>query len=438
MESIINFLTEGIFSLPGWFVVVFTITFVSLVFFLISNFSLKEKMKEKLGEKDKIINELKNSNSKCEDEFKSILKRCNDYKTYGLYIKRFSGFFREIIKNNEMEEENFLNMLYNIVNTVFTDILSVSIVKEINNEFFVTEKCIGSNEVTKSNYVMEKHKSNDTIDGFEINGLNKTAVDFINLNKSFFQKKYENEDLNTLFIYASSFNHSYHDTKNYLFFSFEEEKNPVKPEISVFFDIIISFYYLRKKYISIQDNFERKLIISMIKILELYDPFIKGHSENVSRYASLLSEEIEISDEDKIKLYWSSMVHDIGKIMVPSTILRKAGRYTSSEFEILKKHPEWGAEILSSSQELDEIALFIRHHHERWDGRGYPDGLSGEDIPLISRIIHIADSFDNLTSNRSLRKGLTKIQAIEEMKELSGTLFDPELLDIFVKKISVA
>ena len=172
--------------------------------------------------------------------------------------------------------------------------------------------------------------------------------------------------------------------------------------------------------------------------MELYDPFIKGHSENVSRYASLLSEEIEISDEDKIKLYWSSMVHDIGKIMVPSTILRKAGRYTSSEFEILKKHPEWGAEILSSSQELDEIALFIRHHHERWDGRGYPDGLSGEDIPLISRIIHIADSFDNLTSNRSLRKGLTKIQAIEEMKELSGTLFDPELLDIFVKKISVA
>ncbi|HPO27701.1 MAG TPA: HD-GYP domain-containing protein, partial [Petrotogaceae bacterium] len=135
-------------------------------------------------------------------------------------------------------------------------------------------------------------------------------------------------------------------------------------------------------------------------------------------------------------LYWSGLLHDIGKILVSPDIVNKPGRLTIQEYEAIKKHPVYGYEVLNKSDQLKDVAVYIKHHHERWDGNGYPDGLKEEGIPLISRIIAIADSWDAMRTDRSYRKGLSTSQAIKEMGENSGKQFDPEILEVFLRMMS--
>ncbi|UXF00663.1 metal-dependent phosphohydrolase [Fervidobacterium riparium] len=177
------------------------------------------------------------------------------------------------------------------------------------------------------------------------------------------------------------------------------------------------------------------MILTIIRILEYHDPYTKGHSKNVANLASLLAEKLGLSDELIRKTYWAALVHDIGKIVIPSTILNKEGKLTIEEFEIIKKHPVYGHDFLSTSADLRELARYVYHHHERWDGKGYPSGLSGEDIPLISRIIAVADAWDAMRSSRPYRKGLSKEDALKELIEHSGVQFDPNIVRMFVKLI---
>lgn len=211
----------------------------------------------------------------------------------------------------------------------------------------------------------------------------------------------------------------------------DEEIDMIK-SLSGFFTSFIATH----NYVSNQGRFEKDMILTMIRILEYHDTYTKGHSKNVATIASLLAEKLGLNDELIRKTYWAALVHDVGKIVVPSSILNKESKLTIEEFEVIKKHPVYGHDFLSTSPELRDLARYVFHHHERWDGKGYPAGISGEEIPLISRIIMVADSWDAMRSDRPYRKGLSKEKAMEEILKHSGAQFDPNIAKIFIKMLT--
>jgi len=174
---------------------------------------------------------------------------------------------------------------------------------------------------------------------------------------------------------------------------------------------------------------------SLAKILDARDPHTSQHSSRVTTLSIALGKEFGLPDDDLDILYISASLHDIGKVGIPDSILLKPGGLTDEEFAFIKRHPDIGADILKPIPPLAKETLIIRHHHERYDGKGYPSGLEGEDIPFLSRIITLADSFDAMTSDRPYRKGLPIEKAVEEIERCKGTQFDPALSDVFIKQV---
>lgn len=213
---------------------------------------------------------------------------------------------------------------------------------------------------------------------------------------------------------------------------FVDEEIEMIKSLSGFFTSFIATH----NYVTTQGRFEKDMILTMIRILEYHDLYTKGHSKNVATIASLIAEKLGLDDEIIKKTYWAALVHDVGKIVIPSSILNKESKLTVEEFEIIKKHPVYGHDFLSTSPELRDLAKYVFHHHERWDGRGYPSGISGEEIPLISRIIMVADAWDSMRSDRPYRKELSKEKAMSELIEHSGTQFDPNIVRVFFKMLS--
>lgn len=174
--------------------------------------------------------------------------------------------------------------------------------------------------------------------------------------------------------------------------------------------------------------------------IDARDEYTGGHSERVGLYASRLAREMaadyDLSEEDILRVHYIGLVHDIGKIGVADSVLNKSGRLTDEEFSLMKRHSEIGYEIMSSMGDgIEGLLDGIRYHHERYDGRGYPDGLSDTDIPLIARILALADSYDAMTSNRVYRRRLTDEEVRAEILKCSGSQFDPALAEIFVRLI---
>ncbi len=175
------------------------------------------------------------------------------------------------------------------------------------------------------------------------------------------------------------------------------------------------------------------ILKSLVLTIEARDSYTKRHSERVTEIAIEIAEEMNCSQDVKDALAFGGFLHDIGKIGVKDTILLKPARLTDEEFEEIKKHPVIGDSIVEPLGSYPNERLIIRHHHERFDGRGYPDGLAGEEIPLTARILAVADTYDSMTTTRPYRKGLPHQVAIEEIKRCSGTQFDPEVARAFLK-----
>ena len=166
---------------------------------------------------------------------------------------------------------------------------------------------------------------------------------------------------------------------------------------------------------------------------EIKDPYIRGHQERVSRWAAALAEEMELSPERVRDIRIAGLLHDLGKVGIGDRILNKPGKLTEEEFAKIKEHSALGAAILTSEVEaLQQLVPIVRHHHERLDGRGYPDGLAGEDIPLEARIMSVVDVFDAMTHERSYRKALTRAKATAELERGAGTQFDPAVVKAFL------
>ena len=177
---------------------------------------------------------------------------------------------------------------------------------------------------------------------------------------------------------------------------------------------------------------------ALASAVDAKDRYTARHSRQVTRLAMLLADAIGLSSEERYLLELSAGMHDVGKIGVPDSILTKPTSLTGDEFAIVKLHPVKGGEIVGEIVELTRVADVIRHHHERMDGSGYPDGLKGEAIPLASRIILISDAFEAMTADRSYRRGLGRDIALRELRDHSGTQFDPELVKVFIHMVGQA
>lgn len=185
-------------------------------------------------------------------------------------------------------------------------------------------------------------------------------------------------------------------------------------------------------YENIYDNLFSTLY-AFVETIEARDPYTKMHSANVSTYAMTIAKAYGCSREDIEKLNVSGNLHDIGKIGIPDNILLKPGRLTDEEFGTIKKHPIIGSNIIGHLGMWTDEQKIIRHHHERFDGNGYPDRLKGEGIPLLSRILSVADVYDALTTDRSYRQKMPDHKAVKIIKESASGQFDSEIVDIFLE-----
>ncbi|TYO95319.1 bifunctional diguanylate cyclase/phosphohydrolase [Desulfallas thermosapovorans] len=200
-------------------------------------------------------------------------------------------------------------------------------------------------------------------------------------------------------------------------------KNKVELYFSVFEDL------------DINEN-ERELfnsIRTLISVINAKDRYTFGHSERVTDLSIKIGQRLNLPENEMKLLKYAASLHDIGKIEIDRDILNKPEALNDIEWNILKQHPRWGSDIVKPVTQLVPISAIILHHHENYDGSGYPDGIKGQAIPLAARIIRIADSYDAMTSHRVYRKNMTPGEAVEEIKRCSGTMFDPKLVEVFIE-----
>ncbi|WP_027203974.1 HD domain-containing phosphohydrolase [Butyrivibrio fibrisolvens] len=177
------------------------------------------------------------------------------------------------------------------------------------------------------------------------------------------------------------------------------------------------------------------VVHTLADAIDAKDAYTKGHSGRVAEYSREIAKRYGYSEERQDEIYMIGLLHDVGKIGVPDAVINKPGRLTDEEFEKIKTHPGRGAKILQNIEEMPKLAIGARWHHERYDGRGYPDGLSGEDIPEEARIIAVADAYDAMTSNRSYRGIIPQDVVKSELEKGSGTQFDPRFAAIMLEII---
>lgn len=201
--------------------------------------------------------------------------------------------------------------------------------------------------------------------------------------------------------------------------------------VILFFGPLLLARYSFKLYIEMR-NLYLSTIQALNKTVEAKDPYTSGHANRVEKFAVELAEAYHLPFESVQNIKTASILHDIGKIGINDSILNKATRLSQEEFHEIMRHPSIGADIISKVDFLKDITTIVKHHHERFDGKGYPDGLHGDEIPIEAAILTIADSYDAMTSDRPYRKALTQEEAFEELKKNAGTQFHPQLVETFI------
>jgi putative nucleotidyltransferase with HDIG domain len=175
------------------------------------------------------------------------------------------------------------------------------------------------------------------------------------------------------------------------------------------------------------------MIAALGSALETKDAYSQGHSTQEAEYAVALANEMGLPGWQVQNVRLGALLHDIGKIGVDEHILNKPGKLTEEEFELIKAHPVLGASIVAEIDHLRQVVPIVRHHHERFDGSGYPDGLAGEAIPLEARVLAVAEAFGAMTDDRAYRKALPLADAIAELETGAGSQFDPQVVEAFLR-----
>ena len=204
------------------------------------------------------------------------------------------------------------------------------------------------------------------------------------------------------------------------------------------FDYVMEIIIGRTEEVSLRKQIERdfvKLVEMLSYVLETRDAYTGSHSNNVKQMSMKIADKLILSDLQKKELYIAANLHDIGKVGIADSILNKTGKLTDEEYEIIKSHPVMGAKILANIESFNSIKEIVLYHHERYDGKGYPEGLKGDEIPFLARIVAIADTVDAMTTTRSYREGLSFQYARDELMKYRGTQFDPMLADLVASLI---
>ena len=175
------------------------------------------------------------------------------------------------------------------------------------------------------------------------------------------------------------------------------------------------------------------ILTALVGALDLKDPYTKGHSLHVAEGSMKLGKHLGLTPKKLDTLYMAAILHDVGKISIPDYILTKPDRLTKEEYDLIKTHPIKGYQLLKPIDGMEEIAEIILYHHERCDGKGYPEGLHCEEIPMLSKIITVVDAFDAMVNRRVYRRALSFNEAIEEIKRNLGTQFDPHIGEKFLE-----
>jgi HD-GYP domain-containing protein (c-di-GMP phosphodiesterase class II) len=199
-------------------------------------------------------------------------------------------------------------------------------------------------------------------------------------------------------------------------------------------DLRVRNVELRAANQSLEDTF-RSTVAGFAQALEETDLYTRGHSERVATYAELLARGLTLGDDEVERIVQAGVMHDIGKLGVRYDMLNKPGKLTTEEVRVFRQHPEKGKRILEPVPCLHGLIDGCWCHHEWWDGAGYPRGLSGHNIPLVGRIVSIADAYDAMTSDRAYRRALPHEVAVGEIERCAGTQFDPELAALFVRRL---
>ena len=183
-------------------------------------------------------------------------------------------------------------------------------------------------------------------------------------------------------------------------------------------------------------NGDEAALRSIAQTIELKDPYTRGHCDRVAAFALRIAEALRLSEGTRRAIKHGSWLHDCGKIGVPEAILNCPGKLSEADFDVVKKHPGWGAEVGRQANLPEEVINIILYHHERFDGRGYPTGAKGTEIPLEARIVAVADVFDAMSTDRPYAKGYDRTEAMRVMGVLRGAALDPQLVDIFLGGLS--
>jgi HD-GYP domain-containing protein (c-di-GMP phosphodiesterase class II) len=176
-------------------------------------------------------------------------------------------------------------------------------------------------------------------------------------------------------------------------------------------------------------------IRTLAAAIDAKDPYTRGHSERVSSYSMAISRHLALSQDEVFRVHIAAILHDVGKLGIRESILNKPGGLSDDEFEIMRQHPAIGAQIMSPIRMLKDIIPGIRNHHETWDGKGYPDRLKGDEIPMVARIIGVADTFDAMTTTRPYQQAMTLEYVLAKMRSMSGSRFDPNVIDAFMAAV---
>jgi putative two-component system response regulator len=176
------------------------------------------------------------------------------------------------------------------------------------------------------------------------------------------------------------------------------------------------------------------LFITLGRIIEARDPYTEGHCERLAEYATALGRNLQLPQTDLDALYRGAFLHDIGKIAIPDRVLLKKGKLTKREYQLMQQHPVIGDGLCRTVKSLDDVRSIVRSHHERFDGRGYPDKLAGDDVPLLARIVSVVDMFDALTTDRPYRKAMSETAAYRLLRdEARGGWREPALVEVFIE-----
>ncbi|MCX5666216.1 MAG: HD-GYP domain-containing protein [Candidatus Omnitrophica bacterium] len=177
-------------------------------------------------------------------------------------------------------------------------------------------------------------------------------------------------------------------------------------------------------------------LVMLARIVEAKDTYSAGHLERVSSYVQMIAKKLGLEEEAERMLMGGALLHDLGKVGIEDAILKKKGQLTPQEYEIVKQHSVIGENILKPLHSMSKLSILVRHHHEFYDGTGYPDGLKGEEIPLAARILTVVDIYDALITDRSYRKALSHDEGIKMLRKYAGNKLDPKLVEMFIGLIT--